>query len=78
MYGLFLEMASTVLFVSSSLITSSKRTISLVGVGRLTTQKLCVLVTAVVGLLLLATAIADKHIARLLPTHVLVKCWQRI
>ena len=42
------------------------------------THKLCVLVHAVVGLLLLATTIEDKHIATMLPTQVLVKCWQRI
>ena len=42
------------------------------------THKLCVLVHAVVGLLLFATTIEDKHIATVLPTHELVKCWQRI
>ena len=36
------------------------------------------LVNAVVGLFILATSIADKHIATVLPTHVLIKCWQRI
>ena len=48
------------------------------GVGRLKTHKLCVLVHADVGLLLLATTIEDKHFATVLPTHFLVKCWQRI
>ena len=41
---------------------------------RLMTHKLCLLV----GHLLLATSIEDKHIATVLPTHVLIKCWQRI
>ena len=40
------------------------------------THKLCVLVHAEVGILLLATTIEDKHIARVLPTHMLVKYWQ--
>ena len=34
------------------------------------THKLCVLVHSVVGLLLLATTIEDKHIATVLPNHV--------
>ena len=42
------------------------------------THKLFVLVQDEVGLLLLATTITDKHIARVLQTHVLVKCWQKI
>ena len=89
MSGLFLEVASTVLFVSFSLINYSMRTISLAAVftlwpllgevtkvllvGRLMTHYLCVLFQVVVGILLLATAIADKHIGYVLPTIVLVK-----
>ena len=59
-------MASTLIFVSSSLITSSTR------------HKLCVLDHAVVCLFLLVRSIADKHFATVLPTHVLGKCWQII
>ena len=47
-------------------------------VARLATHKLIVPVDGVVGLELLATTLADKHIATVLPKFVLVRCWQRL
>ena len=47
-------------------------------VMRLTTDKLLVTVDAVVGLELLATTLADKHMATVLPNCVLVRHSQRL
>ena len=45
--------------------------------ARLATQKLLVSADAVVDLELLATTLADKHMANLLLNLVLVRHWQR-
>ena len=47
-------------------------------VVRLAKHKLLVTVDAVVGLELLATTLADKHMATVLPNFVLVRRWQRL
>ena len=44
----------------------------------LATHKLLVTVDAVVGLERLATTLADKHMATVLPNFVLVRRWQRL
>ena len=81
----FLELARTVLFLSSFPLTFKLRMISLMvvlaphgevakvlPVVRLATLKFLVSVEAVVGLELLATTLADKHIATVLTNSVLV------
>ena len=91
MSALFLDLARTVLFLSFSLLTFILRIISsmvviashgkvvkVFPVVRLVTHKLLVFVEAVVDLELLATTIADKHMATVLPTCVLVRRWQNI
>ena len=91
MSALFLELARTVLFLSSSPNTVRLRMISsmvvlaphgevarTLPVMRLATHKLLVSVDAVVGLELLATTLADKHMANVLPNYVLVMHWQRL
>ena len=91
MSALFQELARTVLFLSSSPITFILRMISLIVVlaphgevakalplARLVTHKLIVSVDAIVGLELLATTLADKHMANVLPNLVLVRRWQRL
>ena len=45
-------------------------------VARLAKHKLIVSVDAVVGFELLATTLADKHMATVLPSFVLVRRWQ--
>ena len=85
------ELARTVLFLSSSPLTFRLRMISsmvvlaphgevakALPVVRLATHKLLVTVDAVVGLELLATTLADKHMATVLPNFVLVRRWQRL
>ena len=47
-------------------------------VVRLATHKLIVSVDAVVGLEVLATTLACKHMATVLPSFVLVRHWQRL
>ena len=47
-------------------------------VGRLATKNLLVSVDAVAGLELLATTLADKHMATMLPNCVLVRLLQRV
>ena len=47
-------------------------------VVRLATHRLLVSVDGVVGLELLATTVADKHMATMLPKFVLVRAWQRL
>ena len=91
MFVLFLELARAVLFLSSSPLTFRLRMISSIvvlaphgevvkalHVVRLTTPKLLVSVDDVVGLELLATTLADKHMATVLPKFVLVRRWQRL
>ena len=84
MSALFLELVRTVLFLSSSPLTFRLRMISsmvvlaphgevakALPVVRLATHKLLVTVDAVVGLELLATTLADKHMATVMPNFVL-------
>ena len=88
---LFLELARTVLFLSSSLYTFRLRMISLMvvlaphgevaktlPVLRLATHKLVVSVDAVVGVELLATTLTSKHMAIVLPHFVLARHLQRL
>ena len=77
MSALFLELDRTVLFLSSPLAPHGEVAKAL-PVVRLATKKLLVSVDAVVGLELLATTLADKHMATVLPKFVLVRCWQRL
>ena len=91
MSALFLELARTVLFLSSSPHTFSLRMISsmvvlaphgevakTLPVVRLATHKLIVSVDAVVGVELLATTLAGKNMATVLPNFVLARHWQRL
>ena len=86
MSALFLELARTVLFLSSSPHTFRLRMISsmvvlaphgevakTLPVVRLATHKLIVSVDAVVGVELLATTLAGKHMATVLPNFVLAR-----
>ena len=68
MSALFLELNRTVLFLSSPLAPHGEVAKDL-PVVRLATKKLLVSVDAVVGLELLATTLADKHMAIVLPAH---------
>ena len=91
MSALFLQLARIVLFLSySPLMFILRITSSMVvraphgdvekalPVVRLATHKLCVSFDAVVGVELLATTIADKHIATVLHNFVLGRRWQRL
>ena len=91
MYALFLELARTVLFLFFSPRTFRLRMISsmvvlaqhgemakTLPVVRLVTHKLIVSVNAVVGVELLATTLACKHKATVLPNFVLAKHLQRL
>ena len=91
MSALFLELARTVLFLSSSPHTFRLRIISsmvllapheevgkTLPVVRLATNKLIVSVDAVVGVELLATTLAGKHKATVLPKLVLARHLQRL
>ena len=91
MSALFLELARTVLFLSSSPHTFRLRMISsmvvlaphgevakTLPVVRLATHKLIVSVDAVVGVELLATTLTGKHMATVLPNFVLVRRLQRL
>ena len=91
MFALFLELARTVLFLSSSPLTFRLRMISsmvvlaqygevvkAIPVGRLATHKLLVSLDDIVGLELLSTTLADKYMATVLPNFVLIRCWQRL
>ena len=86
MSALFLELARTVLFLSFSPHTFRLRMISsmvalalhgevakTLPVVRLATHKLIVSVDAVVGVELLATTLAGKHMATVLPNFVLAR-----
>ena len=88
---LFLELARTVLFLSSSPHMFRLRMISSMVVlaphgevaktlpmVRLATHKIIVYVDAVVGVELLATTLAGKHMATVLPKFVLVRRWQSL
>ena len=77
MSSLFLELARTVLFLSSPLAPHGEVSKAL-PVVRLATKNLLVSVDAVVGLKLLATTIAYKHKATLLPNCVLVRKPQKL
>ena len=91
MSALFLELARTVLLLSSSRIPFILRMISLMVVlaphgevakalplARLDTHNILVSVDLIVGLELLATTPADKQMARVLSTIMLVRHWQRL
>ena len=72
MSALFLELGRTFLFLSSPLAPHGEVANDL-PVVRLATKNLLVSVDAVVGLELLATTFADKHMATVLPNYVLVR-----
>ena len=76
MFALFLELDKTIIFLSSPLALHGEVAKTL-PVVRLATKKLLVSVDAVVGLELLATTLADKHKATVLPNCVLVRRSQR-
>ena len=91
MSALFLELDKTVLFLSSSPLMFRWRMISsmvalapngevakALPVVRLATHKLIVSVDAVVGVELLATTLAGKHMATVLLNLVLVRLWQKL
>ena len=91
MSALFVELARTILFLSSSPHTFRLRMISSIvvlaphgevaktlPVVRLATHKLIVSVDAVVGVELLATTLAGKHMATVLPNFVLARHLQRL
>ena len=91
MSALFLELAKTVLFLSSSPRTFRLRLISSVvvlaphgevattlPVVRLATHRFIVSVDAVVEVELLATTLAGKHMATVLPNFVLARHLQRL
>ena len=91
MFALFLELARTVLFLSSSPYKFRLRIISsmvvlaphgdvakTLPVVRLATHKLIMYVYAVVGVELLATILAGKHMATVLPNFVLPRHLQKL
>ena len=75
--ALFLELDKTVLFISSPL-APNVEVANTLPVMRLVTKKLLVSVDAFVGLKLLGTTLADKHMATVLSNCVLVSCSQRL
>ena len=80
MSALFLELAGTVLFLFFSMVVLAPHgeVAKALPVVRLATKKLLVSVDAVVGLELLATTLADKHMATVMPNCVLVRSLQRL
>ena len=86
MSALFLELASTVLFFSSSPLAFKMRMISSMEFlpphgeveKALPVVMLLVSVDDVVGLELLVTTLADKHLATVKPKFLLVMRWQRL
>ena len=74
---LFIELDRTVLFLSSPL-APHEDVAKVLHVVRLEANKLLVFVDAVVGLELLVTTLADKHMATVLPKYVLVSRLQRL
>ena len=77
MSALFLDLARTVLFLSSPLAPHGEVAKTLPAV-RLATKKLLGSVDAFVGLELLARTLADKHMATVLPNCVLIRRSQRL
>ena len=77
MSALFLELDRTVIFLSSPIAPHGEVAKALPAV-RLETKKLLLSVDAVVGLELLATTLADKHMATVLPNYVLVRSSKRL
>ena len=77
MSALFLELDITVIFLSSPLAPQGEVAKAL-PVVRLQTKRLILSVDAVVGLDLLATTLADKHMATVLPSYVLLRRSQRL
>ena len=77
MSALFLELDRSILFRSSPLAPHGEVAKAL-PVVRLATKKLFVSVDDVVGLELLATILADNHLATVLPNYVLVRRSQRL
>ena len=88
MSALFLELARIVLFLSSSpfmfrlwmissmvVLVPHGAVTKALPVVRLATHKHLVSIDAVVGLEILATTLADKHVATMLPNFVLVSRW---
>ena len=82
MSALFLDLARTVPFLSSFAHTFRLRKISsmvvIAPVVRLSPHKLIMSVDAVVGVELLTTTLAGKHIATVMPTFVLARHLQRL
>ena len=74
---LFLDLDRTVLVLSSPLAPHGEVAKAL-PVVRLETKRLLLSVEAVVGLELLTTNLADKHMATMLPNYVLLRCSQRL
>ena len=77
MSALFLELARTIIFLSSPCHPHGEVAKTL-PVVRLATKKLLLSAEAVVGLGLLNTTLADKHMATVLPNFVLVRRSQRL
>ena len=79
MFALFLELDRTILILSSPLAPHREVAKALPVVSmRLETKKLLVCVDAVVGLELLATTLADKQMANVLPNYVIIRRSQRL
>ena len=74
--ALFLELNRTVHFLTSPLATHGKVLKALL-VMMLATKKLLMSFVAVVGVELIATTLADKHMATVLPNCVMVKRFQK-
>ena len=72
MFSLFLELDRTLIFLLCTIWKSYNSS----SCGEACNQKVFVSVDAVVGLELLATTLADKRSATLLPTCLLVRCLQ--
>ena len=77
MSPIFLELGRTVLFLSSPLAPHGE-VAKVLPVVRLDAKKFFLSFDAVVGLELLATTLADKHMATVLPNYVLVRHSQRL
>ena len=77
MSALFLELDKTVLFLSFPL-APHEEVVKAVPVVRLATKNLLISFDVVVGFKLLATTLADKHKATVLPNCMLVRRLQRL
>ena len=73
MSALLVELDRTILFLSSPLALAKA-----LPVVRLATKKVLVSVDAIFGIELLATTLADKHMAIVLPNCVLVRRFQNL